>query len=210
MSTLGEMVEKIRGDLDRGTDFDTRIRQAICDAITFYTPNRLGFNTKRARALVTSSMETVSLPLDWVEADFMRLEDNGQRLPFLEVSYDDIEDQRDNDWDRGTPRQYAIQHRQMRLYPIPDRSYTLVFSFQYALTDVSISSSDGATNGWLTEANQLIEYQAKGDVLINFIDGAEATEKGLMLQQIATEQFLPKLEARAAREQASGRVRGFM
>jgi hypothetical protein len=210
MSTFGTMVRRIREDLNRGSDFDDRIKQAICDAIVFYSPNRLGFNTKRARALVTSGAEYVSLPLDWVEADYLRLEDDGQRIPFDEVTYDWIEDRRENDTDRGMPQKYAIQHREMRLWPIPDRSYTLVFSFQFQLGNVSISASDGETNGWMTDAEQLVRTWAQGDVLINHIRGPEAVEEGEGLQAKAERVFLPKLEARAAREQSSGKVRGFI
>jgi hypothetical protein len=208
--SFGTMVRRIREDLNRGNDFDDRIKQAICDAIVFYSTSRLGFNTKRARALITSGMEELSLPLDWVEADYLRLEDDGDRIPFDEVTYDWIEDHRENDTDRGTPEKYAIQHRQMRLWPIPDKSYTLVFSFQYEIRNVSISASEGETNAWMTEGEQLIRTWAQGDVLINHIDGPEATEKGIMLQAKADNVFLPKLEAKAAREQSSGSVRGFL
>jgi hypothetical protein len=208
--TFGRMVQRIREDLDRGTDFDDRIKSAICDAIVYYQTSRLGFNTKRARALITSGMEYLSLPTDWVEADFLRLEKDGERIPFDEVTYDWIEDRRDNDDDRAEPEKYAIQHREMRLWPIPDRSYTLVFSFQYELREVSISASDEATNAWMTEGEPLIRHWAQGDLLLNFIGGQEAIDKGLMLQAKAEKEYLPKLEARAAREQSSGKVRGFM
>lgn len=210
MSTFGTMVERIREDIDRGTDFDTRIKNAICDAIVYYQTSRLGFNTKRARALITSGMEMLSLPLDWVEADYLRLEDDGQRIPFDEVTYGWIEDRRENDDDRGMPSKYAIQHREMRLWPIPDHSYTLVFSFQYELGGISICASDATTNAWMTEAEQLIRTWAMGDVLINYVDGPEATDKGLMLQAKAENTYLPKLEARAAREQSAGRLQGFL
>jgi hypothetical protein len=210
MSTFGRMVERIREDLDRGSDFDSRIKQAICDAIVYYQTSRLGFNTKRARALITSGMEMLALPTGWVEADYLRLEDDGDRIPFKEVTYDWIEDRRENENDRGPPEKYAIQHRELRLWPIPDRSYTLVFSFQYELPEVSISASDDATNAWMTEGEQLVRFYAQGDVLINYIGGQEAIDKGLMLQSKAENSVLPKLEARAAREQSAGRVRGFM
>jgi hypothetical protein len=210
MSTFGQMVERIRVDLDRGTDFDTRIKRAIVDAIVFYRSNRLGFNTKRARALITSGMETVSLPTDWIESDFMRLEDDGDRMPFIEVGFEEIEGYRESDDDRGMPQYYAIQHREMRLYPIPDQSYSLVFSFQYELKDISLSQSDNHTNAWLTEADQLIYYRAKGDLLINYIDGEEATRRGMMLHDKADGEILPKLEAQAAREQSAGRIRSFI
>lgn len=210
MSTLGRMVERIRGDLDRGSDFDDRIQEAICDAIVYYQTKRLGFNTKRSRALITSGMENLSLPLGWVEADFLRLEDEGQRIPFDEVTYDWIEDRFDDDNDRGQPEKYAIQHREMRLWPIPDHSYTLVFSYQYELPEISISASPGATNAWMVEGELLIRTWAMGDVLINHVGGPEAIEKGLMLQAKSERSYLPTLEERAAREQSSGKVRGFL
>jgi hypothetical protein len=210
MSDFGTMVRRIREDLDRGSDFDGRIKQAISDAIVYYQTSRLGFNTKRARALVTSGMEMLALPLDWVEADYLRLEDDGQRIPFDEVTYDWIEDRKENDYDRGQPLKYAIQHREMRLWPIPDHSYTLVFSFQYEIRNVSVSASDLATNAWMTEGEQLIRSWAQGDVLINHVDGQEATDKGLLLQSKAENTYLPKLESRAAREQSSGKIRGFL
>lgn len=210
MSDFGTMVRRIREDLDRGTDYDSRIKAAICDAIVYYQTSRLGFNTKRARALITSGMEMLSLPTDWVEADYLRLEDDGQRIPFKEVTYDWIEDRRENDTDRGEPQKYAIQHREMRLWPIPDHSYTLVFSFQYEIRNVSISASDGETNAWMTEGEQLIRYHAMGSVLIDHVDGREAVDKGLMYQAKAEKEILPKLEARAAREQSSGGVRAFL
>lgn len=210
MATFGQVVERIREDLDRGSDFDTRIKRAVVDAIVFYKSKRLGFNTKRARSVITSGMEMVALPLDWVEADFLRLEDDGQRLPFKEVGYDLIEEARDTDEDRGQPFQYAIQHREMRLWPIPDHSYTLVFSFHYELKDVSLSSSDGAENGWTNDAEQLIRTRAMADVLCNYTDGDAATAKGLRLYAQCQEELLPSLEAQAAREQSAGAVRGFL
>ena len=210
MSDFGTMVTRIRDDLDRGTDFDQRIKQAICDAIVFYSPSRLGFNTKRSRALVTSGMEMVALPTDWIEADYLRLENDGQRVPIEEVGYDTIEDRRQNDDDRGEPEMYSIQHREMRLYPIPDHTYTLVLSFQFEMTSISISALSTESNAWMTEAEMLIRTWAMGDVLINHIKGPAALERGLLLQRKAEQEILPKLEARAAREQSAGKIKGFI
>lgn len=210
MSNLGQMVARIREDIDRGSDFDGRIKQAIVDAIRFYRTRRLGFNLKRARALLTSGNEIVSLPLDWIEADFLRLEDDGTRLPMEEVTYDWMEDDGRNDDIRGRPTKYAIQHRELRLYPIPDRSYTLVLSFQYDLQNVSISASDGETNAWLTEAEELIRKHAMSELYVLYIDGPEAIAKGNLLRAHCEEDVLPVLEAQAAREQSSGQIRPYL
>lgn len=209
MSNFGTMVERIREDIDRGSDFDTRIKRAICDAIVYYSGRRLGFNVKRSRALITSGMELVSLPTDWVEADFLRLENDGHRVPIDEIGYGQIEEKRENDTDRGEPEFYAIQHRELRLYPIPDHSYTLVFSFQFQLYNVSVSASDAETNGWMTEAEQPIRKWAQGDVLIQYVDGAEKVAKGQLLK-LEAEDAMRELEARASREQAAGSVKPFL
>lgn len=207
MADLGTMVRRIREDVSRGTDIDARIKQAIVDAIVFYKNKRLGFNIKRARALLTSGNETVSLPTDWIEADFLRLEENGTRDTMEEVTYDWIEDQTESDNDRGKPYRYAIQHRELRLFPTPDKSYTLVLSFQYELQNVSISSTDSDTNAWLTEAEQLIRKHAMADLYVNYIDGPESIAKGLMLRRECSDEILPVLESQAAREQSSGKIK---
>lgn len=210
MSNLGRMVARIREDLNRGADFDARIKQSIVDAIRFYRTKRLGFNIKRARALLTSGNELVSLPLDWIEADYLRLEDDGSREPLEEVTYDWMEDEGRNDDIRGRPRKYAIQHRELRLYPIPDRSYTLVLSFQYDLQNVSLSASDGETNAWMTEAEELIRKRAMGELYVLYVDGPESIAKGNLLKHEAEEEVLPLLEAQAAREQSSGQIRAYL
>ena len=210
MATLGEMVRRIREDLDRGNDFDARIKRAIESAIKFYKNRRFGFNIKRAYARLTSGNEYVSLPTDWVEADFLQLQRGDDRYPMQEVSYDWIEDQFGPLGERGQPYAYAIQHRSLRLYPIPDRTYTLMLSFQYELKDVSQSASDGATNAWMTEGEELIRKHAMADCLVLYIDGAEAIAKGQLLKRECSDEIAVALESQAAREQSSGRIRAFM
>ena len=210
MSTLGEMVARIREDIDRGTDYDARIKRAIAEAIRFYRSRRLGFNLKRAYAVLTSGNEYVSLPTDWIEADFLQLNDNTRREPMEEVTYDWIEDRSGPTDERGEPYKYAIQHRTLRLYPIPDRTYTLMLSFQYELKDVSLSASDNASNAWTDEAEELIRKHAMSELYVLYIDGPESIGKGKMLRMECSDEILPVLEAQAAREQSSGRIKPFL
>jgi hypothetical protein len=216
MSDFGTMVRRIRTDINRGASFDTRIKEAICDAIVYYKNRRLGFNIKRARAVLTSGNETVSLPTDWLEADFLRLESDGDRDPLGEVTYDWMEDTLRTDDDRARPQKFAVQHRELRLYPIPDRSYTLVLSFHFELKNVSISASDGAQNGWTIDAEQLIRKKAQADVLANYIGGPESIQRATQLYNPEDDylgecgQVLRTLEAAAAREQSSGKIKGWL
>jgi len=204
------MVRRIREDIDRGSNYDARIKRAIESAIKFYKARRFGFNVKRAYAVLTSGNEYLSLPTDWIEADFLQLQRDNDRYPMQEVTYDWIEDQYGPTDERGQPYAYAIQHRTLRLYPIPDRTYTLMLSFQYELKEVSQSASNGVTNAWMTEGEELIRKHAMADCLILYVDGAEAIAKGQMLKRECSDEIAVALESQAAREQSSGRIKAFM
>lgn len=210
MATLGEVVTRIREDIDRGTSYDARIKRAVVEAIRFYRSKRLGWNIKRAYATVTSGNEYVSLPTDWIEADLLRLDKDGERDLLEEVTYDWIDEQQVDDDERGRPYKWAVQHRTLRLHPTPDQTYTLMFSFQYELKDVSISSSDGATNAWLDEGEELIRKHAMSELYVLYIDGPESIAKGQMLRRECSDEILPVLEAQAAREQSAGKIKPFI
>jgi hypothetical protein len=210
MSNLGEMVARIREDIDRGTNYDARIKRAIVEAIRFYRSKRLGWNIKRAYAVLTSGNEYVSLPTDWIEADFLRLDKDNERDVIEEVSYDWIDDQEVGEDERGRPYKWAVQHRTLRLYPAPDQTYTLMFSFQYELKDVSVSASDGATNAWLDEGEELIRKHAMSQLYVLYIDGPDSIAKGQMLRRECSDEILPVLEAQAAREQSAGKIKPFL
>jgi hypothetical protein len=210
VSTFGQLVADIREDLNRGSSFDPRIKRAIVNAIAFYRSKRLGFNIKRARARLTSGNEFVSLPTDWIEADYLRLEKGTRRYPLEEVTYDWMEETQLDDSTEGQPQKFAIQHRELRLYPIPDQTYTLMLSFQYELKNVSISASDGESNAWLEEGEELVRKHAMGDLYVLYIDGDEAKMKGMNLLAECEEVILPKLEAEAAREQSSGKIKAWI
>ncbi len=217
MATLGELVEEIRDDLNRGTSFDPRIRRAIADAILSYRSRRVGFNVKRAFATLQPGMEYVSLPTDWIEADFLQLKSGTRREPLDEVTYDTIEDHSGPTDDRDEPYQYAIQNRTLRLYPIPDQTYTLMFSYHFEWKNVSKSASENASNPWLTEGKLVISAKAKADLYINYMDGEQNQARGDRLLVMADgdiksgdDGLIGKLEAQAAREQSSGKIKPFM
>lgn len=209
MSDFQTMVRRIRTDLNRGSDHDARIKEAIEDAIKRFRSKRLGFNQKSSQTVLYSSVEMLALPTDWIEVDHLRLEVDRDRWPLREVSYDLIEDKQRGIPIQGEPREFAIQNRQLRFYPIPDKSYTLVMSFHFEMTQVSKSASDAATNAWMVEGEELIRKQAMGDVYVSYIGGA-AIPLGAALLGEVEERILPSLESRAAREQTSGQVRPFL
>lgn len=206
MSTFGNMVSRIRSDLDRGSDFDSRIKQAIEDAIKFYRARRLGFNMKRATTSTVSSTEFYALPLDFLEVDTLRLlEDSSYYNRMEEVTFAWLDDVSVNQTHTSTPKKFAVQNRELRLYPIPDTAYTLQMSFLYDLAGVSASASDAATNAWMTEGEELIRLHATADLLENYIGGQESMLAAQVLQNRENRVY-GELKRRANREQSTGRI----
>jgi len=205
------MVARIRTDLNRGGQHDTRIKQAIVDAIRFYRARRFGFNQKRATTTLTPNNEFISLPTGWLEVDALVLEDQPARFrdPLEEKSFAWIDDESGATDVTGQPEVFAIQNRQIRFYPIPDRSYSLVMSFLYELREVSFSASDAATNAWMVEGEELIRKHAMGDMLVLYI-GGDQIRVGQMLRDECSAVLAPALEAQAAREATSGRMRAWL
>lgn len=205
----GTMIRRIRTDLNRGSSHDSRIKEAICDAIKRYRAVRLGFNQKKARTVLTSDNELIVLPDHWMEVDHLRLEVDSERDPLREVTYDWIEDKQRGTPFNSKPTHFAIHNRELRFYPIPDRSYTLVMSFHCDLPEISVSAADEATNAWMTEGEELIRKRAMGDLKVIYIGGSMIPEGRDLLDEVSRD-ILPSLETRASREQTSGQIRPFL
>lgn len=201
------VVNRIATDLDRGTAFTARIKQAVEDAIHYHRATRLGFNTKRKTFLV--SAEYTSLTANWIETDLLTLELTGANEPLTEKTSDWIHFERVDPSFSGEPQYFAIQNRQLRLYPPPDRSYSVQMSYLYDLQDVSLSASDSAENAWTNEGMELIRAHAMVDLLENYIDGPEALEKAIRIRQRETAE-LKQLKRRANREQGAGKLEPFL
>lgn len=206
MSTFGTMVGKIRSDLNRGSDFDSRIKQAIESAINFYRARRLGFNMKRATTSTSSGTEYYALPTDFLEVDSLRVLDASNHYSHMrEVSFRWIDERSAYQDYTNVPETYAVQNRELRLYPIPDDAYTLQMSFVYDLAGVSASAADAATNTWMTEGEELIRAHACADVLEQYIGGEESLLQAQAYRRRAAEAYT-ELKRRANTEQSSGRL----
>lgn len=208
MAGLATVVSRIQDDLNRGSDFAARIRQAITDAIFYHRAMRFGWNQKRKTFTVSS--EYTSLTANWIEIDSLVLQTNGDELlPLCEKPWGVIENwQRDAD-ETDEPTHFAIQYRQLRLWERPDQTYSVEMAYVYDLTPVGGSLSESFSTAWLNEGEQMIRLHAKGDVLINYIDGPEAIEKGgLCIQQ--SREIMKQLKRRANREQGGGHVQPWL
>lgn len=215
MSGLATVISRIRTDLDRGTAYDSRIRQAIEDAIHYYRAIRFGFNSRRTTFTVTS--EYTSLTADWLEVDALALElSAGEVRPLQERPWPWIHNRARDASLSDEPCDFAIQNRQLRLYPPPDQTYSVQMVYLYdlggVLTDgsgASLSASDSFSNAWTKEAEQLIRMHAQADILINYIKGPEAIADGERCMGMAS-MLERRLKRRANREQSSGKIEAWL
>lgn len=204
--SLGTMVTQILTDINRGSQHAPRVKQAIADAITRFEAKKFGWNQKRQETGIERGDEYVEIPQDWVEAGYLRLQQDTLRSRLTKRSVEWMEDHQTDNTLYGKPTDYAMEARQIRFYPIPDQSYSLVMLFQCKFPEVSASASDDATNVWTEEGQILIRTWAHGEVLAKYIKGDE-TPAGLALVSYAESTLCNEFEARAAREQSSNTIR---
>lgn len=203
MANLGDLIDEIRDDIDRGTNYDDAIRKAIISAIEFYRATDMGFNLKQGSFVVSDRFTSLSADILAIQSLKLDLSTTWEVLqPINYLDLEGIDTQQDS---TGEPIYYAIQARQLRLYPVPDQSYSLQATFVYDLPEVSASASNSASNAWVNEARELIRMQATIDVLENKVKGPEALQDAMALRQRVME-VKRRLEARAGREKRAGGI----
>lgn len=208
MTTLGGAIADIRGDLNRDSSFDARIQSALISAIRFYRAHRFGFNSKRKTMVLAS--EFTSLTANFMEMDYAKLELTGRLKPLYERTYTWINDRMIDPSLSSEPLYFAIQNRNLRVFPPPDQSYSVQIHYLYDLSDISASTSDTATtNAWFDEGYELIRLHASVEVLEMYIDGPDALQKAQVLRQREAD-AQKELKRRANREQSSGNIKGRM
>lgn len=205
MTTFATMVSRIRDELHRGTEHDTRIKQAIESAIAYYGERRFFFNTKRATSTTADGSEYIALPTDFMEVDSLIMTEDDSNDPLEERTPRWIEQHKLQVSYESRPECFAIQNNELRLWPVPDDTYSLLMTYHCVLPEVSVSASDAATNAWMTTGEELIRLHAKVDMLENVIRGQESIQEAMMLRGREM-QVLGALTRRSRRQEQTGRL----
>ena len=171
------MSARIADELDR-TDLTTQIQREIKSAVAHYENRRFFFNEARLTGLALidgqefyTSSDNSNIP-NLIYIDSFKVARSAtdkwelDRKPFEELDfYSDS-----NSAAEGQPTWYAYYAKQIRLYPIPNASYSAVIAGVYALADLSLTSD---TNAWMTDGEALIRSRAKRNILRNVIRDQE-------------------------------------
>lgn len=173
--TFGTMVTRIKREIRReGITAD--IKDAIVDAILFYEDERFYFNESSAVAVMSAGDPYLSsVPGNILEIDSVWMDLSGSSRvhlsgPVLHAEIEAVDDGQTT----GQPDEWAQYKNTVRFYPIADTARTAHFKGKVALTEITASASSGATNAWMTDAEQMIRAKAKSNIYAHRIKNVES------------------------------------
>lgn len=208
MSSRLTVRNRILDDIDRGSAAAARVDLAILDAIKFYRAHRFRWNQRRITFDVSS--EYTSLSASFVEVDSLKLQRTATQVDTLvEKNWKWIDERKVDSADASEPVFFAIQYNELRLYPEPNETYSVIMAQHYDLVAGVESLSDSFSTGWLTEGEQMIRLHAQSDVEINYIKGPESVAEGNLHFQQA-QLIFRQLRSRKNRQDGSGKMEAWI
>lgn len=207
MTTLSGLIAQISDDINR-TDQTANISTALLRAVNHYENERWWFNEARARTGTTPDQERLPLPSaadsgDVVEVDsiVITINNNSYRLkPTSKLEMDDL--YISGSVYTGRPDRFTLYDSQIRLYPIPDATYSVTISYQYILPEMTTSSS----TAWSNEMGQLIRFHALADIYANKLHNVERYQ----MAKAQEDEEYSRLRKRANKYQAIGSIKPFL
>ncbi len=189
MSTLAIMLQRVQDELARD-DLEQQVRYAISDAIKAYEAERWFFNETRDITFSTVNTQEFysesdeQLIGDIVKIDYLALYIDNQPYQLLAMRPEEIEHASTNSTTYGSPSWYCWYNNKIRLYPIPDATYTV----RVAAVVQSAEPADDAeaANPWMTSAERLIRSRAKLELALHVLKDAELAS---VMSQAVTEAY---------------------
>ena len=180
MSTLGKMIDRIEDEI-ADTTLNYQVARSIYSAIEYYETIRWHFNEGQYSWSTSTGQEyydplteaaptMTKLPAD---IDTLRLTTNNNNYLLKKRDWSWMDQIQSNNSSQGDPVAWCWYKNQIRLWPIPDDTTSvLLMSAVVPPAGVTLSSTDSksgttATNVWFTTAERLIRYRAKADLYAN-------------------------------------------
>lgn len=206
MATYQDMVTRIGDELAR-SDLSSQIQNEIQSAIVFYQDERFYFSEFRNTTWNTvigqefySSTDIPNLAL-MLKLDAVTITVNQDRFKVRPWPYPNLEQMSVTTTTQGQPGYYAIYAQQIRLYPIPQQVYPMLFSGLFAVAAPVLLSD---SNAWTNDAEELIRSRAKKNVCINIIKDAANAATANAQEQEAYDNLL----ILTSKKTASGQLMG--
>lgn len=163
--------------------FTAQINREINSAIKHYETTRTRFNEVRDWTVATTvaGTRTYSLTSNFLKMDTLKLRYNDSFIILKFITWDQMEEEdRQITATQGVPEWFTIYAETLRLFPVPNGSYTLQGSYIRSYSPVSLTgsatttASANASHGWLDQGEEVIRNRARAAVEILYLKKPEA------------------------------------
>ena len=213
MTTFGAMKTRIADEIARD-DLASQTALAIASAVQELEGERFAWNEKRYLLATVIGQEFYDLSattMTNIDGSALGTSETLLEVDSIILTYNNAPytlTARTHPWMdrwggttlRGMPVDYGMFGDQIRLYPIPDRVYTLTLSGLARLPALSV---DADTNGWMTHGEAVIRHTAKGLLYRDVIRDAE----GAQLAAAAAASAVAAAKRKMAAKAMTGRIR---
>lgn len=170
MPTFGQLKTRIAERINISNE-DSKIGDAINEAISFYSHQHLWFNEATAQFTTVEdnpdlTPSPTALPADFLyewEQGGLILTYNNRKYELQKITHSQREAIDDTN-STSQPSFYTYRLQKIYLYPIPDRAYTVDL---YYIKSYDTLTTDNASNDWTNFADRLIEAKALADLYLN-------------------------------------------
>lgn len=201
MADLATLKSRIASEIHR-SDLTSAIAYAIGDAVKQYQSRRFAFNQTRGTFSTVVGTEFYDSLTDIASIDTVTMTVNGRKVVLDEWAYGYMERVNTTTNTNNQPWAWSWYDEKIRLYPIPDAVYPITVSY---VQKVDVPSTDGASNIWTTEAEELIRHAAKKRIYRD----VTMDDSGAMKAEMAEAEQLARL-TKDSNRLAAGGLRGSM
>lgn len=207
MATLGDLKARVKAETNRD-DLDdelaTALTEVIQQAIKYYETSRFTFTESRTVSTTLSNDEYVAVPDGLQVIDQLSVQVGSNRYPLRVQAYQTIEEWNGYATTSGQPTDYAVSQGQIRLYPIPNTAYPLIFLGIKTVTPALDYANDTSTNAWLVQGYDLIAARVRYLLYRDYF----RDDQGASIALGAEQEALADLRKSASLLLGTGRMRG--
>lgn len=152
--TFSELKAQVLDDLNRD-DLTAQVTRALSSAIKHYEKEGWWFLEDTTATATVANQAYYNVPSDAVTVLSILITASSSDLRIRKTTFDDI-DSLDTGDVVGIPTDWCLWKKMIRLYPVPDATYTLTVNYIKTLGDLT----DSSDNEWTNEMKDLIRYRA--------------------------------------------------
>lgn len=192
-ATYSTTINRVLSELNKAGSFTAEAGLAINSALSFYKTRPFWFTEEIANSNTAADTEWYELPSDFESVITMSITVNSSDYSLNERHYSMLEGWSSSDNTSSRPTDFSIYRRQLRLYPIPDDTYTLRLSYHRGGPELS---ADADTHVLLIYAEELVRRRAQKDMCISVLEDTNRAQMFAALEVEAYERILKDSTAR--------------